>query len=298
MKFIPNAVSSKLVRQVLLVQKNSPTLLFGAGVVGVIVTVVLASRATLRMEEVIDETQTKLDAARDLHAKGHASYTDNDYKQDVALIYAQSAGNVTKLYAPSIVVGVLSIGALSGSHIILTRRNVAVTAAYAAVEKGFSEYRARVLNDVGEDKEREYRYGTINQLVTKKTKKGEVVETVKRVGPDGASIYARFFDNRSSSWNPQPEYNMMFLRAQQNYANDKLQARGHVLLNDVYDSLGIERSKEGCVVGWRTADGGDNYIDFGIFEGQHMDRFYDFVTGAEGAILLDFNVDGLVYDKI
>jgi hypothetical protein len=43
---------------------------------------------------------------------------------------------------------------------------------------------------------------------------------------------------------------------------------------------------------------GDDTVDFGIFDGQRMDRFYDFVSGQEGAILLDFNVDGVVYEKV
>ena len=148
------------------------------------------------------------------------------------------------------------------------------------------------------DKDREFRYGSETVVETKidENGKSKTVET-KRVGSDGASIYARFFDNRSTSWSPQPEYNLLFLRSQQNYANERLQARGHVLLNDVYDALGLDRSPEGCVVGWVKGEG-DDTVDFGIFDGQRMDRFYDFVSGQEGAILLDFNVDGVVYEKV
>lgn len=297
MKFIPNAVTFKIARQVLVLKKNSPTLMFGAGVVGVVATVVMASRATLWVDAVLEETQDKLHDAKELHDSGHKDYSDHDYYQDVVVLYSRAAGKLVKLYGPSILVGATSIGMLTGSHIVLTRRNVAVTAAYAALDKGFEEYRARVLNDLGEDKDREYRYGSVTEEVTKKTKKGEVVKAVKRVGPDGASIYAKFFDSRSSSWSPQPEYNLLFLRAQQNYVNDKFKARGHVLLNDVYDSLGLERTKAGCVVGWYQGEG-DGYIDFGIFNGKHMDRFYDFAMGHEGAILLDFNVNGIIYDKL
>jgi hypothetical protein len=63
--------------------------------------------------------------------------------------------------------------------------------------------------------------------------------------------------------------------------------------------LGIDRSKAGSVVGWViTKEGtGDNFIDFGVFDGDNP-RARDFVNGREGSILLDFNVDGVIYDKI
>jgi hypothetical protein len=295
---IKNAVTSKAVRQALITQKHSPTILFGVGVVGVIATVVLASRATLNLDMTLQETQDNLEKAENLHERGHASYTDKDYQQDRAILHIRNVTKVAKLYAPALAVGVISIGCLTGSHLILTKRNFALTAAYAAVEKGFAEYRGRVRDELGEDKEREFRYGSETVVESKVDDKGKTKAIEKKqIGPHGASIYAVFFDNRSSSWSPQPEYNMLFLRAQQNWLNDRLMARGHVILNEAYDALGLEHTTAGCVVGWVKGDG-DSYIDFGIFDGQNMDRFYDFVTGNEGAILLDFNVDGVVYDKI
>ena len=299
MKFVPDKLSSTLARQVLITQKNSPALLFGAGVVGVVATVVLASRGTLKLDAVLLKTQNKLDEAKEAKALHDPEYSESDYKQDVAIVYLRSVGSIAKLYGPAILVGVVSIGALAGSHHILTKRNAGLVAAYSAIQKGFEEYRQRVVDELGPEKDREFRYGTETVEVIEDTKKGPKTVEKKRVGKHAASIYARFFDDKSSSWDPKPEYNLIFLRAQQNWANDRLKARGHVTLNDVYDSLGIQRSTEGFVVGWlRNSARGDNVIDFGIFDDRNMDRFYDFVTGNEGAILLDFNVDGTIYDKI
>ena len=193
--------------------------------------------------------------------------------------------------------GGLSIYALTNSHNILTKRNVALTAAYGALEKGFNEYRARVVDKYGEDEDRNLRYGTQEvEIVDPETKKKK---TVTRVGPDDPSIYARFFDPFSTSWNKEPEYNLFFLKCQQNYANDLLRSRGHVFLNEVYDMLGIPRSKAGAVVGWVLSENGetDNFVNFGVFDGR-TDVARDFVNGLEGAILLDFNVDGVIYDKL
>ena len=265
MKFVPEAVGRGVARNALLVQRGSPGLLLGAGIVGMVASTALACRATLKMEEVKEEAKDKLNTARTLE---HDDYSERDRSRDISLIYFQSSVKVVKLYGPAIIVGTLSIAALTRSHHILTRRNAALTAAYAALEKGFNEYRARVVEKYGEDQDRDFRYGTQKvEIVDPKTKKKK---TVTRVGPGEPSIYARFFDNASDSWSKEPEYNFIFLKAQQNYANDLLHARGHVFLNDVYDMLGIERSKAGAVVGWLLTRNGttDNFINFGVFDEQ------------------------------
>ena len=224
-------------------------------------------------------------------------YSEKDRSRDVSLIYYQSGVRIVRAYAPAIIVGGVSIYLLRTSNGILTKRNVALTAAYGALEKGFSEYRARVVDKYGEDEDRNLRYGTQEvEIVDEKTKKKK---TVTRVGPDDPSIYARFFDDYSPSWNKEPEYNRIFLKCQQNYANDLLRSRGHIFLNEVYDMCGIPRSKAGSVVGWiMSAEGEtDNFVNFGVFDGK-SEAARDFVNGQEGAILLDFNVDGVIYDKL
>ena len=291
-QLVKNAVTSRVGRQILIAQKHSPRILFVGGVVGVVGTTVLACKATLKLDEVLEEHQK---STFDIQAEQHPSYSDKDRKRDQAYVYVRTVSKIGKLYAPAIGLGVVSVGALTGSHVVLSKRNVALTAAYGALEKGFEEYRARVVADVGEDKDREYRYGSETREIQTKNGKTKEIVTVK---PGNPSIYARYFDEYSTSWQRQPEYNLIFLKCQQNYANDLLHSRGHVFLNEVYDMLGIERSKAGAVVGWiLSRDGGDNFIDFGVFD-ETRERARDFVNGREGSILLDFNVDGVIYDKI
>lgn len=294
MKFVPEVMSRAVASKGLLLQKTSPHFLFGAGVVGVVGTTVLACRATLKMSDVLEEAQGNLHTAKELD---HPDYSEKDRKRDISLIYFQSGVQVFKLYLPAIVVGGVSIAALTQSHRILSSRNAALTAAYTALDKGFTQYRARVVDKYGEEEDRNLRYGTREEQITDpETGKKK---TVTRVATDcEPSVYARFFDPYSTSWSKEPEYNLIFLRCQQNYANDLLRARGHVFLNEVYDMLGIARSKAGAVVGWVLSKNGetDNFINFGIFDGD--DKTRDFVNGREGAILLDFNVDGVIYDKI
>jgi len=292
MQLVSGAIGRQIARQALKVEKNSPAILFGAGIAGVIGSTVLACRATLKLEEVLDDAQDKIKTAKTLQ---HREYTTKDRDNDVRIITIQTGVKIIRLYAPAIVLGSASIAALAQSHNILSKRNAALTAAYAALEKGFAEYRQRVVDKYGEEEDRNFRYGSREVDVLQDGKK----KTVVRVGDGEPSIYARFFDPLSPSWNKEPEYNLIFLQCQQTYATDLLRARGHVFLNEVYDMLGIPRSKAGSVVGWIITDGQvvDAYVDFGIFDGtDHNVR--DFVNGREGSILLDFNVDGVIYDKI
>lgn len=291
MSLVPEVIGRQVARNALHLQKVSPGVLLGAGIVGMVGSTVLACRATLKVDTVMDEAKTKLDMAKNLD---HPQYSEKDRSRDITLIYFQTGVKTVRLYAPAIIVGVISIYALRSSHNILTRRNVALTAAYGALDKGFREYRGRVVEKYGEDQDRDFRYGTEKVEIVSPEGKKELVTRVSREVP---SIYARFFDETSPSWNKEPEYNLVFLQCQQNHANDILRSRGHLFLNEVYKELGLEHSREGAVVGWVLSPEGDNFVDFGIFHGEEQ-VVRDFVNGHERSILLDFNVDGVIYDKI
>jgi hypothetical protein len=295
MNLVPVAIANQIARSTFHLQKSSPQILFGAGVVGVVSSTVLACRATLKAEEVLQTHQERMLLVKSMEIA--PEYSDHDQRKDVTIVYTKTVIEMMKLYAPAVIVGGLAIGALTTSNRILTRRNAGLTAAYTALDKGFRQYRARVVEKFGEEQDRDFRYGTEKiEVLDEKTGRKKKVD---RVGPAGASVYARFFDPLNQNWSRDPEYNLVFLKCQQNYANEMLRARGHVLLNDVYDQLGIPRSKAGAVVGWvvNRDSKGDNYISFGIFD-HDTQEIRDFVNGYEGSILLDFNVDGVVYDKI
>jgi hypothetical protein len=299
---IPNGVSSKIGRSILVGQKHSPTLLFAGGVVGVIATTIMASRATIRAQDVIDEhteNMAKIAIATEMVVSTDfptTDYSEEDRKKDIVIVYSRTTFKLFKLYGPTIMVGALSIAALTQSHHILNRRNAGLTAAYTVLDKAFTEYRRRVINEYGEDADYRFRHGDQEQRIARASQESPEEKAVVRNVSD-PSGYARFFDEGARSWSPQPEINLYFLQCQQNYANDLLRARGHLFLNEVYDLIGIDRSSAGSVVGWIISKKGDNYIDFGIFD-KDRPRARAFVNGHEPAILLDFNVDGVIYDKI
>lgn len=288
---IKSLVTSKVGRQLLTAQKHSPVLLFGAGVVGVTATVVLACKGTLKLEETLIHHQKNMESLNEVKGR----MTEEEAVKTKALIYTKTVMDIGKLYAPAVVIGVISIGCLTGSHIVLTKRNAGLTAAYAALEKGFQEYRKRVSDEFGEEKDRDFRYGAVT--VTEPNEQGERVTTKHAGIAAGHSPYAKLWDESSSSWNNDPTYNLVFLRAQQQIQTDRLRSKGHLFLNEVYDDLGLERTPAGQVVGWVLGNG-DDYVDFGIFNSEMEPEHLAFFSGREDAIWLDFNVDGLVYDKI
>lgn len=290
MKYVPNEVTRVIARSALKLQKSSPKLLFAAGIAGVATSTVLACRATLKLEKTLDDVQVKVADVKNL--KGSTKgYPTNEYSRDLAYVYAQGAVRIGKLYAPAVAVGSLSVAALTGSHVVLTRRNAALTAAYAAVSKAYDEYRDRVREEVGDEKELRLRHAIKLEDISEGGKKKELGPVAN---PNQWSSYARFFDEYSRNWVKNAEYNRLFVECQQRYLNDKLQAQGHVFLNEAYDALGIPRSSAGAVVGWVIGKDGDNYIDFGMYTAYNS----PFINGDERSILLDFNVDGVIYDKI
>ena len=288
------------------VKKHSPEILMVAGIAGTVVGTVLACKATTKVSEIIEE---KNKAVEDVHTcleDKEIEYTEEDSKKDLTIIYAQTGVKLFKLYAPAIGVMALSFVSIIAGHKVLKKRNVAIAAAYAAIDKGFKQYRKNVIEEFGEGVDQQMRFGIKSKEVKKKGKDGKTVkETEYYIDPEGnpldnISEYARFFDAASENFAKDPEYNMMFLRRQQDYANEMLKARGHLFLNEVYDLLDIPRSKAGQVVGWvydkNGNTKGDNYVDFGLYRNDQGTR--RFVNGLEYNILLDFNVDGVIYDLI
>lgn len=305
------ALSRMTGRTGLILKKYSPEILLAVGITGIVGSTVLACRATLKVEEVLERHHDKMDKIHEVvllqqnQQVAMVEYSEEDHRKDVAVTYLQTAVDFIKLYGPAVTLGVFSIACIVGGHGIMKKRNVALVAAYKAVEEGFNAYRKRVVEEYGEEKDYAYKNGLkVEQVLDSevgedgKTRKVKTNKLAPIDGdPSNLSQYARFFDDGCKEWSKEPEYNLLFLRNQQSYFNELLKIRGHVFLNEVYDALGIPRTKAGSIVGWVIGGGGDNYIDFGIFDGDKP-KSRDFVNGYERTILLDFNVDGVIYDLI
>ena len=288
-------------------KKHSPEILLAAGVVGVVASGVMACKATLKVQEIVDDAKGKIDTIHEVSndPKMAEKYTEEDSKKDLAIVYTQTAVKMIKLYGPSVALGVASLGCMIGSNRILNKRNVALAAAYTAVDKSFKEYRGRVIERFGKQMDKELRYNIKAQEIEEVSvdEKGKEVtkkSTVEVMDPNAYSPYSIVFDDGNTGWDPDPELTKYFLIQQQNWANDRLKAKGHLFLNEVYDMLGAKRTKAGAQVGWVYDEKnpiGDNYVDFGIFD-IRSPKARDFVNGLEKVIVLDFNVDGVILDLI
>lgn len=289
-------------------KKHSPEILIVGGVVGTVTSAVLLCRATLKAAKVVEETKEDLERIHTAVETGETQagekYDEQDEKRDLTLVYGQTAIKMVKLYAPAVGLGVLSLSSIVASNNILRKRNVALSAAYAALDKSFRGYRERIKEECGEDFERRIRHGIKAEKIEKVVvdpetgKEKKVKETIEVTDHEPSSEYARFFDDGCTGWVKDAEMNLTFLRAQERYANDRLKARGFLFLNEVYHELGIPETKAGQVVGWiydpkNDHNGGDGYVTFGIDDLHRCNgKCRDFVNGYERSILLDFNVDG------
>lgn len=294
-----NGMASKAVMKL---KKHSPEILVVAGIAGTVVSAVLACKATTKVAEILDETKGTLDTIHEGMETGAINgqeYTTEDGKKDTVVVYAQTGVKLAKLYGPAIILGTLSITSILASNNILRKRNVALGAAYAAIDKSFKEYRGRVIERFGEQVDTELKYGIKAkkfeeiEVDPETGKEKKVKKTVMVADPNLQSDYAVYFDSKSRNYETNPDYNRMFLKAQQAFANDKLQTRGHLFLNEVLDDLDLPRTPAGQIVGW-TKDGPDGYVNFRIVEveretedGRH-----------EPALLLDFNVEGNIWEKM
>lgn len=286
--------------------KHSPEILVVAGIVGAVASAVMACKATTKLSEITEESREHLDAIHTAmenpESMPDGDYSEDDGKKDLTIVYAQTAGKIIKLYAPSVILGTLSIGAILTSNNMLRKRNMALATAYAAVDKSFKEYRSRVVERFGEELDRELKYNIKREQVeeTVVDENGEektVTKEVEVVDSSAISDFARFYDDGCLGWTKDPEMNLMFLRRQQDAANDRLKDKGYLFLNEVYEMLGIQRSRAGQSVGWIYDKNNEYKVDFGIYD-THKAANRDFVNGYERTILLDFNVDGDILDMM
>jgi len=289
-------------RGLLIAKKYSPEILTGAGILGLLASGVLASRATLKLDETLLRAEDRVELNRELKRisdeseQDENSISEHDHKRAMTKVYFENTADMVKLYGPSVTLAVAStISILGGQHII-RQRNVALVAAYKTLESSFAKYRERVVEELGLDKDFAFANG-IREVEVLNEETGKT-ETVHEWDEYGISPYAKIFERGNPNWQGAgPDFNMAYLKGIQNQFNDKLRMRGHVYLNEVYSALGFEHTKEGAIIGWVTGGEGDDYIDFGISE-EHLKRAHKLLDGSPNTFLLDFNVDGVMWDKI
>lgn len=289
-------------------KKYSPEILVVTGITGTIVSAVMACKATTKANSVIESHKEKMAEIHEAEEYTTSEeYTEKDIKKDTVIVYTQTAVDFIKLYGPSVALGVLSITSILASTNILKKRNVALAAAYTSISNGFKNYRNNVIERFGKEVDHELKYNIKAReiektIVDEDGKEKTVKETVKVADcdPNKYSEFARIFDDGCTGWEKDAEHNLYFLKQQQNWANEKLKARGYLFLNEVYEMLGFPITRAGQSVGWIYDEDnpvGDNYVDFGLYD-INRPKARDFVNGYERTVVLDFNVDGPILEML
>lgn len=281
-------------------KKHSPEILTGLGVIGVVTAAVWGAKSTLELNETLEPSKALVEGHKQLRKENtELEYPENVYKRDLAISYFRGFQAVTKLYAGPILLGVASIGCILAAHGIMRERNASLVAAYGLLDASFKAYRQRVIDEFGPEKDWDIRHGVREEIEeTYNEKTGKTTKKKVKRSSGGLSPYSVNFDSDNKNWERSPDLNLFFLKRQERFANDRLRAYGHLFLNDVYRSLGYTDTQEGALVGWLYKEGeGDGYVSFGIWDYEAPDS-RDFVNGWDKGLVLDFNVDGVIYDKI
>lgn len=272
----------------LVLSKHAPTILTAAGTAGFIGTTILASKATLKVEETVAEEAALLVKVHEAHEAGKLS--DKDATHDKVVLYSRMTTKLAKLYAPALILGAASIVSLATGHGIMLKRNASLAAAYAAVDQAFKTYKKKVESKFGKEAVLDALVSTAEEDLTKDEMTLEAITAV-----DGVSPYGVIFDSSNNNWSADEDLSMLHLKCQQQYANDILQTRGHIFLNEVYKMLGFPHTPAGAVTGWVKGHG-DDFVDFNIYDGMFEGEDSNGRTVTKWA--LDFNVDGVMWDKI
>ena len=303
---IVEKTSRTLCKAGLKLKKHSPEILVVGGVVGLVASGVMACKATTKLSAILDDSKEQIELFDKVAANPEMvkeEYTVEDAEKDKKIVRVQTAVKVAKLYAPAVAVGVVSIGAIFASNNIMRKRNVALGAAYATVDRAFKDYRNRVVDRFGEELDKELRYNLKTKEVKETVedengKKKTVKRNIKYMDSPMPSEFAVIYDDGCAGWTKDPEDNKIFLIQQQRYANERLKRRGYLSLNEVYELLGFPSTKAGQVVGWLydckdPNYKGDNFVDFGLYN-VDCEPNRDFVNGYERNIILDFNVAPII----
>ena len=286
-------------------KKNAPVILSVVGGVGVVGATVFACVKTIKAKDILDEHAKAAEAIEKASELPEEEYSEEDKRKDTVVMYTRTAVALARNYALPFALMSFSLTAIFVSNAMYKQRNAALAASLASVTTAFNEYRNRVKEKFGADMDRKLRFNIKDEVVEETSVDPETgeVKTESKVVETAAvehSDWARFFCEDNPNWVKDAEANFFFVKSQQNYLNDTLKSRGYVFLNEAYERLGFEPTAAGQVVGWVYDPEDENCdccIDFGIYNGNDPAKVL-FVNGQERCILLDFNVDGSIIDRV
>lgn len=303
---VPDSVYRAVSIAGLKLKYKSPDILLAAGIGAIVGGCVLACKET---HDGLDEVMVSVTHNREKISlkENDDDYSDKDRRRDITKHYITAGLQFAKLYGPSATIIGLGITAIVGSHGMLNKRNAMLAGAYESVKTGFDIYRKRVVDELGDEADKRFRYGLIEDDVKENVKDKDGNEhtiTTKKdtFDPTELSQWCRYYGPTTTPefYINSPSLNLTTLKSREAYFNGLLHRRGFVFLNEVYDALGFPMIPEGQDIGWLD-NGGDadtKYIDFGITEARNREAVNCCDPDGVNEYLLDFNVDGPIQNLI
>ena len=285
--------------------RNSAEILLIGGAIGVVTGTVMACKATLKADSVMDEYKEKKEKIGTCLENPEIDYDEITAKEDLKNLTIQTAVKMIKCYAPAVILESFSIGTIFASNHIMQQRNAALAASCAAVEAAYKKYREKVVEKYGKEVDDEFYYGTKTEnkkITTTDPETGEKTKTTESKTylqeEYGCSPYAVLFDSSAIEFYQDDATNMFMLKNREKEATVRLRANGMLTLNDVYEMIGVKPTDIGLTHGWifeKDNPDGDNEVKFDMRRVYVKDPYSD---REERAILIDFNCDGFVYGRV
>lgn len=289
MKYVPNVITRTVGRTVLRTKANSPTILFVAGVVGMGTTVVLACKATMKVEGILTDHEKDMMEIGRMENRANGNLTnrqEEEFRKERQHVSLRTTSRMIRIYTPTAVAGVITIACLTTSHRQLVSRNAQLTAAYVTLQRFLESYRGRVRQEIGEEKERDVYYASTPVTLAEDTPNGP--KKVYGSKPGMRSPYSQVFDDSNHNFQESSTYNEHWFRIQEDMLTNKLRAQGHLFLNEVYDRLGLPRTPTGQLCGWAIPHPeSDDFVEIKFFP------MHDY----NGSYMLDFNAAGHVLNQ-
>ena len=285
--------------------RYSAEILLIGGAIGVVTGTIMACKATLKADSVMDEYKTKKEKIGTCLENPEIDYDEITAKEDLKNLTIQTAVKMIKCYAPAVILESFSIGTIFASNHIMQQRNAALAASCAAVEAAYKKYREKVVEKYGKEVDDEFYYGTKTEnkkITTTDPETGEKTKTTESKTylqeEYGCSPYAVLFDSSAIEFYQDDATNMFMLKNREKEATVRLRANGMLTLNDVYEMIGVKPTDIGLTHGWifeKDNPDGDNEVKFDMRHVYVKDPYSD---REERAILIDFNCDGFVYGRV
>jgi len=274
---------------------HAPTIMVVSGVASMGASVVMASKKTLQVEEVLGAHVVELEAIQDTLDKHLPSYTDKSAAKDRGVVYGRVTVDMVKLYWAPGVLFIGGAGLVFGGHRIMLKRNATLAIAFTGLKKSFDAYRQRVRDEFGPMVDQGMMTGHRQIEIVDEDGKVQVVNT-RDWDATATDPYNRVFaEGETSQWIDDLAVNKLFIQNQQRMAQILLGNRGYLYLSEVYEALGFPETDISRVVGWKARLNPDGSKDIPVLDfGLDTPLPDDWKYSKEKAIYLDFNCQGLI----